>query len=76
MFVSYKPTGAVARANRYAKAAVATVVAVATAAANAALDTAVATELATAKTDILEIGAIVFGIAVAIVLYKWFKRAL
>lgn len=45
-------------------------------AAHAALDTAVATELATAKTDILEIGAIVFGIAVAIVLYKWFKRAL
>lgn len=44
--------------------------------AHAALDTAVATELATAKTDILEIGAIVFGIAVAIVLYKWFKRAL
>lgn len=44
--------------------------------AHAALDTAVATELATAKTDILEIGGIVFGIAVAIVLYKWFKRAL
>ncbi|MDO9357827.1 MAG: major capsid protein [Polaromonas sp.] len=42
----------------------------------AALDTDVATELAAAKTDILEIGAIVFGIAVAIVLYKWFKRAL
>lgn len=44
--------------------------------ANAALDTTVATELATAKVDVLAIGALVFAIAVGIVLYKWFKRAL
>lgn len=44
--------------------------------AHAALDTVVSTELATAKTDIITLGGIVFGIAVAIVLYKWFKRAL
>lgn len=42
----------------------------------AALDTAVETELTTAKTDVLALGALVFGIAVGIVLYKWFKRAL
>lgn len=42
----------------------------------AALDTAVATELSTAKADVLAIGALVFAIAVGIVLYKWFKRAL
>lgn len=45
-------------------------------AAHAALDTAVQTELTNAKTDVLAIGALVFGIAVGIVLYKWFKRAL
>jgi hypothetical protein len=45
-------------------------------AAHAALDTAVSTELSTAKTDVLAIGALVFGIALGIVLYKWFKRAL
>jgi small-conductance mechanosensitive channel len=44
--------------------------------AHAALDTAVATEIATAKTDVITLGGLVFGIAVAIVLYKWFKRAL
>ncbi|MDP2818316.1 MAG: major capsid protein [Polaromonas sp.] len=44
--------------------------------AHAALDTAVTTELTTARADIITIGGIVFGIAVAIVLYKWFKRAL
>jgi hypothetical protein len=44
--------------------------------AHAALDTAVSTELSNANTDVKAIGALVFGIAVAIVLYKWFKRAL
>ena len=44
--------------------------------AHAALDTAVTTELAAAKTDIITLGGIVFAIAVSIVLYKWFKRAL
>lgn len=66
----------VSRHMQAAKAAVFTVVALGTAAANAAIDAAVTTELAAAKTDVLTIGGIVFGIAVAIVLYKWFKRAL
>lgn len=44
--------------------------------AHAALDTAVQTELTNAKTDVLAIGALVFAIAVGIVLFKWFKRAL
>lgn len=54
-------------------------VAVALAASNvahAALDSAVVTELGTSKTDILALGAIVFGIAVALKLYKWLKAAL
>lgn len=42
----------------------------------AALDAAVTTELATSKTDILTLGGIIFGIAVAIVLYKWLRKAL
>ena len=42
----------------------------------AALDTATSTELTTAKTDVLAVGALVFSIAIGIVLYKWFKRAL
>lgn len=45
-------------------------------AAHAALDTTVTTELATAKTDVLALGALVFAIAVGIVLFKWFRRAL
>lgn len=69
--VSFRPS-----VSQYAKAAVAAVVAVGTAAAHAALDAAVSTEIATAKTDIITLGGLVFGIAVAIVLYKWFKRAL
>lgn len=44
--------------------------------AQAALDTATSTELTTAKTDVLAVGALVFSIAIGIVLYKWFKRAL
>ena len=76
MQVTYQENGAVARASRFAKAAVAAVVATATAAANAALDTAVTTEISTAKADVITLGGLVFGIAVAIVLYKWFKRAL
>lgn len=44
--------------------------------AQAALDTATETELTTAKTDVLAVGALVFSIAIGIVLYKWFKRAL
>lgn len=42
----------------------------------AAIDPAVSTELASAKTDVLLIGGLVFGIAIAVALYKWFKRAL
>lgn len=42
----------------------------------AAIDTATSTELSTAKADVLLIGALVFGIAIAVALYKWFKRAL
>jgi hypothetical protein len=44
--------------------------------AQAALDTAVEAELTSAKADVLLIGGLVFSIAVGIVLYKWFKRAL
>lgn len=62
-------------ASQYAKAAVGTVVALATAAAQAALDTAVTTELTSAKTDVLAIGALVFGVVIAIALFKWFRRA-
>ena len=42
----------------------------------AAIDAAVSTELAAAKVDALALGALDFGIAIGIVLYKWFKRAL
>jgi hypothetical protein len=42
----------------------------------AAIDSSVTSELATAKTDVLALGALVFAIAIGIVLYKWFKRAL
>lgn len=41
----------------------------------AALPTGVSTEIAGAKTDVLELGALVFGITIAVALYKWFKRA-
>lgn len=64
------------RVGTWAKAAVGAVVALGAAAANAALDTAVSTEIATAKTDIVTLGGLVFGVFVAIALYKWFKRAL
>lgn len=42
----------------------------------AALDAAVSAELTTAKTDVLVVGGLVFAIAIGIVLFKWFKRAL
>jgi hypothetical protein len=42
----------------------------------AAVPADVQTELSTAKADVLTIGALVFAIAVAIVLFKWFKRSL
>jgi len=45
-------------------------------AAHAALDAGVTTEITTAGTDVRALGVLVFGIAVGIVLYKWFKRAL
>ena len=45
-------------------------------AAHAALPTEVETELASAKADIMTLGAIVFGIFVAIALWKWFRRGL
>jgi hypothetical protein len=44
--------------------------------AQAAVDAGVTTALSDAKTDVGVIGLAVFVIAVAIVLYKWFKRAL
>lgn len=48
----------------------------ATAPAFAALDTAVTTAINDAKTDVLAIGALVFGVVIAIAVYKWFRRAL
>lgn len=42
----------------------------------AAVPEGVTTELTTAKTDVGTIGVAVFAIAVAIVIFKWFKRAL
>lgn len=42
----------------------------------AAVDAGVITEITTAKTDVMVIGALVFGIAIAVALYKWFRRAL
>ena len=44
-------------------------------AAQAALDAAVTTEIATAKTDVLALGALVFGVVIAVAVYKWFRRA-
>jgi hypothetical protein len=44
--------------------------------ANAALDTTVTTAIGDAKTDVLALGALVFGIAVAVKAYKWLRRAL
>lgn len=43
--------------------------------AHAALDAAVTTEISNAKADILALGALVFGIVIAIAVYKWFRRA-
>lgn len=45
------------------------------ASAHAALPTGVSTEIGGAKSDVLELGALVFGITIAVALYKWFKRA-
>lgn len=59
-----------------AKVAGGSLLALGTALSHAALDAAVTTELTTAKADILAIGALVFAVAVGIVLFKWFKRAL
>jgi len=42
----------------------------------AALDTSVTTAIGDAKTDVLALGALVFGIAVAVKIYKWLRRAL
>ncbi|NJM43619.1 MAG: hypothetical protein HC858_05890 [Brachymonas sp.] len=44
--------------------------------ANAAIDTATTTVLTDAKADVLTLGALVFAIVVAIMIYKWFRRAL
>lgn len=45
-------------------------------AALAEVPAAVNTELTGAKVDVNTIGALVFGIVVAIALWKWFKRAM
>jgi Inovirus Coat protein B len=46
-------------------------------AANAAIDTTTAVgEIGDAKTAVLAIGVAVFGLAVALKLYKWLKAAL
>lgn len=37
---------------------------------------AVTTELGTAKTDVMAVGALVFAVAVGVVIFKWFRRAL
>ncbi len=42
----------------------------------AAVPVAVSTELTEAKADVLVIGGLVFVVAIGIVLFKWFKRAL
>ena len=42
----------------------------------AALATEVTTAIGDAKTDVLALGALVFGIMIAIGIYKWFRRAL
>jgi len=44
--------------------------------AQAALDAGVTLALSDAKTDVGVVGLAVFVIAIAIVLFKWFKRAL
>lgn len=72
----HRKTGVVMQVRKFVPALVIGSAGLFTSMAHAALDTAVATELASAKTDVLAIGALVFGIAVGIVLYKWFKRAL
>lgn len=45
-------------------------------ASHAAIDAGVTTALSDASTDVKVVGLAVFVIAIAIVLYKWFKRAL
>lgn len=42
----------------------------------AAVPADVTTELTTAKTDVMAVGALVFAIAIGIILFKWFRRAL
>jgi len=42
----------------------------------AAVPEAVTTEITGAKTDVMAVGALVFAVAVGIVVFKWFKRAL
>lgn len=42
----------------------------------AAVPEGVTTELGTAKTDVMAVGALVFAVAVGIVIFKWFRRAL
>lgn len=59
-----------------AKYGAAVILATATTLSHAALDTLVTTAMTDAKADILALGAIVFGISVAVVVYKWLKRAL
>jgi hypothetical protein len=36
----------------------------------------VSSTISGAKTDVMAVGALVFAVAVAIVLFKWFRRAL
>lgn len=66
---------ALRKLTRPAKSAV---LALATAAgsAMAAVPEAVSTELGTAKTDVMTVGALVFAVAVGVVIFKWFRRAL
>jgi purine-cytosine permease-like protein len=56
--------------------AVLAVMLAAVAPAHAAVPTEVTTTLSSALTDVGTIGASVFGIVVAIALFKWFRRAL
>lgn len=61
----------------FPRAAGASLLALAVGAANAAIDvTAATTEIADVKTGVLAIGVAVFGVAVAIKLYKWLRSAL
>ena len=58
------------------KVAIASAMVLGSGIASAALDTAVTTAIDGANDDVVALGALVFGIAVSVKLYKWLRRAL